>query len=47
MSGLKPVPFRPAIDISSQPATMDDFFKEAKKKIKFTSEPGGGERDLP
>lgn len=30
-----------AIDISNQPATMDDFFKEAEKKIKFTSEPGG------
>lgn len=30
-----------AIDISNQPASMDDFFKEAEKKIKFTSEPGG------
>ncbi|EPZ8354678.1 hypothetical protein ACXWYY_000121 [Enterobacter hormaechei] len=30
-----------AIDISNQPATMGDFFKEAEKKIKFTSEPGG------
>lgn len=29
------------IDIVNQPATMDDFFEEAKKKIKFTSEPGG------
>ncbi|HGH4615025.1 TPA: hypothetical protein ACJIWM_000754 [Enterobacter bugandensis] len=30
-----------AIDISNQPASIDDFFKEAEKKIKFTSEPGG------
>lgn len=29
------------IDISNEPATMDDFFTEAEKKIKFTSEPGG------
>lgn len=29
------------IDIVSQPGSMDDFFKEAEKKIKFTSEPGG------
>ncbi|AKM87116.1 hypothetical protein ACP3PD_07385 [Enterobacter ludwigii] len=30
-----------AIDISNQPTTMDDFFQEAEKKIKFTSKPGG------
>lgn len=30
-----------AITIVSQPATMHDFFGEAEKKIKFTSEPGG------
>lgn len=29
------------IDISNEPATMDDFFTEAEEKIKFTSEPGG------
>lgn len=29
------------IEVVNQPATMDDFFKEAEKKIKFTSEPGG------
>lgn len=29
------------IDISNEPATMDDFFTEAEQKIKFTSEPGG------
>lgn len=29
------------INIADQPATMGDFFREAEKKIKFTSEPGG------
>ncbi|MCK6988924.1 hypothetical protein [Enterobacter asburiae] len=29
------------INIANQPATMSDFFREAEKKIKFTSEPGG------
>lgn len=29
------------INIANQPATMCDFFREAEKKIKFTSEPGG------
>lgn len=30
-----------AINIPNKPASMEDFFKEAEKKIKFTSEPGG------
>lgn len=38
---IKACAVQAAIDISNQPATMDDFFKEAEKKIKFTSEPGG------
>ncbi|EOZ3046467.1 MULTISPECIES: hypothetical protein [Enterobacter] len=29
------------INIENQPATMGDFFSEAERKIKFTSEPGG------
>ncbi|MGX5108017.1 hypothetical protein ACWKYD_04315 [Enterobacter cloacae] len=29
------------IDVVNRPATRDDYFKEAEKKIKFTSEPGG------
>lgn len=29
------------INIANQPTTMGDFFREAEKKIKFTSEPGG------
>lgn len=29
------------INIADQLATMGDFFREAEKKIKFTSEPGG------
>lgn len=29
------------INIADQPANMGDFFREAEKKIKFTSEPGG------
>lgn len=29
------------INIAKQQATMGDFFREAEKKIKFTSEPGG------